>query len=125
MPITIELELCNDPEEVIASKLDLGGTSDFTAANTSLLWEIRNPQVKVDCVTLDNQLDNSYAEHLLSGKALPINYQTYISQTQSTLTGDQGQEKVRLNITRALSRLKNVFVTLNNETAYTLSLIHI
>ena len=119
MPITIELELCNDPLEVIASKLDLGGTSDFTTANTSLLWQLQNVQVKVDCVTLDNQLDNSYAEHVLSGKALPINYQTYISQTQSTLTGDQGQEKVRLNVTRALSRLKNVFVTLNNETAYT------
>ena len=66
MPITIELELVNEPLEVIASKLDLGGTSDFTSANTSLLWEIRNAQVKVDWVTLDNQLDNSYAEHLLS-----------------------------------------------------------
>ena len=39
MPITIELELCNDPLEVIASKLDLGGASDFTSANTSLLWD--------------------------------------------------------------------------------------
>ena len=118
MPITLELELCNDPNEVIASNF-LTGTKDFKATNTSLLWEIRNPQVKCDVCTLDNQLDNSYAEHLLSGKSLPINYQTYVSQTQSTLTGDQGQEKVRLNVTRALSRLKNVFVTLMNDTAYT------
>ncbi len=61
---------------------------------------------------LDNALDNSYAEHLLSGKALPINYNTYISQFHSIVSGVNGQQKVRLNITRALSRLKSVFITL-------------
>ena len=59
-------------------------------------------------------MDNSYAEHLLSGKALPINYQTYVSQMQSILSGTSGQQKVRLNVTRALSRFKNVFITLDN-----------
>jgi hypothetical protein len=61
---------------------------------------------------LDNALDNSYAEHLLSGKSLPINYNTYVSQMQSILSGTNGQKSVRLNVTRALSRLKSVFVTL-------------
>ena len=63
------------------------------------------------CV-LDNSLDNSYAEHLLSGKNLPINYNTYVSQMQSILSGATGQQKVRLNVTRALSRLKSVFISL-------------
>ena len=64
---------------------------------------------------LDNALDNSYAEHLLSGKSLPINYNTYVSQMQSLLSGANGQPKVRLNVTRALSRLKSGFFTLGKE----------
>jgi hypothetical protein len=107
-PLTIELEIVSNSGDPIIS--DLTGTV-FTAENTSVAWQIQNVQVKVDLCTLDNALDNSYAEHLLSGKALPINYNTFVSQSQSTLSGDHGQQKVRLNVTRALSRLKSVFVT--------------
>ena len=35
---------------------------------------------------------------------------------QSILSGSNGQQKVRLNVTRALSRLKNVFITLDKPT---------
>ena len=62
-------------------------------------------------------LDNSYAELLLSGKSLPISYSTYISQYQSILNGTNsfgstvGQQKVRLNVARSLSRLKSVFIS--------------
>jgi hypothetical protein len=70
--------------------------------------------------TLDNAFDNSYAEWLLSGKSLPINYNTYVSQMQSTLSsGNIGQQSIRLNVTRALSRLKSVFITLINPTPST------
>ena len=108
-PLTIELEIVSNNTDPIIS--DLTGAT-FTNANTSVLWQIQNVQVKVDLCTLDNALDNSYAEHLLSGKALPINYNTFVSQMQSILSGVNGQQKVRLNVTRALSRLKSVFVTL-------------
>ena len=111
-PITIELELVNDSTEPILS--DLTGTQ-FTAANTSVQWQIWNVQAKCDMCILDNALDNSYAEHLLSGKSLPINYNTYVSQMQSLLSGTNGQQKVRLNVTRALSRLKSVFITLDKQ----------
>ena len=114
-PLTIELELVNSSNDPIISDLD--DARPFTAANTSLKWQIDNVQAKVDMCTLDNALDNSYAEHLLSGKAFPINYNTYISQFQSLAsTGNNGvvtgQQKVRLNVTRTLSRLKSVFVSL-------------
>ena len=118
-PVTIELELVSDAETPILSKLtadDAGTTGDvnvFTPSKSSLKWQIQNVQVKCDVCSLDNSLDNSYAEHLLSGKALPINYNTYISQFQNLLSGANGQQKVRLNVTRALSRLKSVFVTLD------------
>ena len=119
MPITIELELVSNNTEPVVSDEQ----SDFTTTtssgvlpNTSTSWQLQNVQVKCDTVTLDNQLDNSYSEHLLSGRSLPINYQTYVSQKQSTLSGTNGQQQVRLNVTRALSRLKNVFITLDKPT---------
>ena len=67
---------------------------------------INNVQAKMDVVTLDNVLDNEYSQHVLAGKALPINYNTYISQLQSVLSPD-----IAVNITRALTRLKSVFIT--------------
>jgi hypothetical protein len=79
-----------------------------TVPNTSVSWVIENPVIKVDICVLDNALNNEYAALLLSGKALPINYSSYVSQLQSI----SGQTP-SLNITRALSRLKSVFVTLD------------
>ena len=114
-PITIELELVNDSTEPIVSHLT-GEGNLFSDLNTSVNWQIQNVQAKCDICTLDNALDNSYAEHLLSGKSLPINYNTYVSQMQTLLSGTDGQQKVRLNVTRALSRLKSVFITLGKGT---------
>ena len=58
--------------------------------------------------TLDNALDSSYAQQLLSGKALPINYNTWVSQFQTIAGADN-----LIAVTRALTRLKSVFVTLD------------
>jgi hypothetical protein len=88
-PLTIELELVSNSGDPIIS--DLTGVV-FTNQNTSVAWQIQNVQVKVDLCTLDNALDNSYAEHLLSGKALPINYNMFVSQMQSILSGVNGQQ---------------------------------
>ena len=62
-------------------------------------------QVVCDVVTLDSALQNSYAEHVLSVKALPINYGSYVSQFQTITGGD-----FAVSITRAVSRLKSVFL---------------
>lgn len=111
-PLTIELELVDSMSTPVISKLAASGDTNFTAANTSVDWDIMNVQVKCDLCTLDNALDNSYAEHLLSGKSLPINYNTFVTQVQ-TVTG---QSRPRLNVTRALTRLKSVFVSLDKDT---------
>ena len=109
-PLTIELELVNNLMEPIITLTPL---STFDLNNTSTIWQIENVQLKCDTCTLDNSLDNSYAQYLLSGKSLGINYNTYISQMQSTISNlNVGQQAIRLNITRALSRLKSVFLTL-------------
>ena len=94
-PIEIELEIVGDANEAVESASD--------AAN----WSISNVQLKADVVTLDNGLENSYAEHLLSGKSLPINYSTYINQDQ-VVAGNA----FSVNISRSATRLKSVFISL-------------
>jgi hypothetical protein len=106
-PITIELELCPNATDPIISVAESG--LGINTANTSLTWQIQNPQVKCDVVTLDSQLENEYASLLLSGKSLPINYSSFISQQQS-ISGPAPS----INVTRALSRLKSVFVSFDN-----------
>ncbi len=104
--ITIELELVSSLEEPIISFAN----TEFTAANTSKKWGIENVQCKCDLLTLDNQLENSYAEHLLSGKTLPVNLNTYVSMNQSV-----NGKSIRVNINRSFTRLKSVFVSFTKE----------
>ncbi len=46
---------------------------------------------------------------------MPLNFNTLISQTQSILSGVNGQQKTRLNVTRSLTRLSKVFITLDKD----------
>ena len=105
-PITIEMELCSNATDPIIIQGDTA--LGLTGTNSSSTWQIENPCCKVDICVLDNALNNEYAALLLSGKALPINYSSYVTQLQSI----SGQTP-SINITRALSRLKSVFVTLD------------
>ena len=100
-PIEIELELVNSAADAVG-----GATS----------WSISDVQCKCDLVTLDNGLENSYSEHVLSGKALPINYSTYVSQSQ--VVPDMN---INVNISRAVTRLKSIFMSMEgpNPTAAT------
>ena len=113
-PITIELELADGNLDSIVDPAAVS-TDTLTDANTSTDWQIENVQVKVDVCTLDNALDNSYAQHLLSGKSLPISYNTFVSQLQSTNATDTNL----INVSRALTRLKSVFVTLHRTNSDT------
>ena len=81
----------------------------FSANNTSTSWQIEDVRIIADIVTLDNGLQNSYAEHVLSGKSLPINYSTYISILQSCTF------PMNVSVTRAVSRLKTVFFNFDGD----------
>ena len=105
-PITIELELTANASDCIISLNDAALTIASGGLPYSNSWQIENPVVRCDICTLDNSLQNEYAQLLLSGKSLPINYSSYVNQMQ-TITGTSPA----INITRALSRLKSVFVT--------------
>ena len=103
MPLTIELELVNDANDAIVTP-DVN--SVFTSSNTTSDWQIENVQLKCDICNLDNSLQNNYDSHLLSGKSLPINFNTYITQSQA-ITG----QDVGVSLNRAITRLKSIFVT--------------
>ena len=91
-PLELELELVNAVDDC-----QVGSTG----------WNISDIQIKCDLCTLDNALENSYAKHLFEGKALPINYSTYISQSQTTSNFD-----FTINVARAVTRLKSVFLSM-------------
>ena len=120
-PIIIELELLSNANDPIISVDDAAliiNTSGVTGinggtSNNSTSWRIENPQIKADICVLDNALNNEYAALLLSGKSLPINYSSFVCQLQS-ISGPSPS----VNITRALSRLKSVFVTLDQTNGY-------
>ena len=109
MPLTIELELVNNANDPIVTP---GVDSVFTTTNTSNDWQIENVQLKCDICNLDNSLQNNYDSHLLSGKSLPINYNTYITQSQA-ITG----QDVGVSLNRAITRLKSIFVTFHKAQA--------
>ena len=127
--LVVEIELVQDPNDValfdtlsatdaleITASTAAAGVparlkSSFHQANCSNTYLIQNVFIAADVITLDNQLDNSYADHVLSGKSLSINYNTYVSQMQSILD----QNKPSVNISRSLTRLKTVFMSLEKD----------
>ena len=117
--LSIELELNDNYLDAIVDP-DVEIVADrYNTANTSTDYQIENVMVKVDLITLDNALQNTYDSHLLSGNAYPINYNTYINSVQSVIgAGANGQDKINLSISRAITRLKSVFITLDRETTY-------
>jgi hypothetical protein len=63
--------------------------------------------IKCDVITLDNQLDNEYTDHLMQGKSLPINFSSFVHMTQAIGYTDQQV----ISLSRSFSRLKTVFTT--------------
>ena len=126
-PIILELEVVNSNLDPIITPDKKNTPTDSTVtfcsgaasagqAQTGTNWSIENICVKCDCCTLDNSLNNSYVEHLLSGKALPIKYSTYINQ-MSAISG----KTVAVQVARAVSRLQKCFITLyKNPTTETI-----
>ena len=97
-PLQVELEVVSSADEAFS-----GASPAFTLSDV---------QLKADLVTLDNSLDNEYAQHLLSGKSLPINFSTIT--TASQVIHDLN---TTVHVSRALTRLKGVYVSLSNVSA--------
>ena len=93
-PIQLEFELVGSVSDAVL----VGGSDSFL---------IDNVQLKCDLVQLDNSLDNEYAQHLLSGKSLPINFSTFTCSSQVITSLDTS-----VNVQRSFTRMKSVYVSL-------------
>ena len=71
----MEFEIISDATGAFADSV-AGG--NFTPVDTGSSWSMSDVRLVGDVVSLDSALQNSYAEHVLSGRSLPINYGTYI-----------------------------------------------
>jgi hypothetical protein len=81
----------------------------FPANANSTEWEISNVQVKCDVVTMKSEMEELFADHMRKGGSIDFNFNDYISQFQSVTGKD-----LTVNVQRAVSYLKNVFVSLEN-----------
>ena len=73
--------------------------------STGVNWDISDIQCKCDLLELDSSLSNEYASHLLSGKSLPINFNTWNHTNQST----GNDNNFSAHISRAVTRLTSIF----------------
>ena len=103
----MEFEIISDPTEAFADSV-IGG--NFTPTDTGCSWAMSDIRLVGDVVTLDSALQNSYAEHALSGKVVPINYGTYITMQQNVV-GDN----ISVTVSRAVSRFKTIFYSFNGD----------
>ena len=100
----LEFELVNNSTDPFLSPPPGVAAGRYKSTDTSTEWEISDVRLVGDQVSLDSALQNSYAEHVLSGKTLPLNYNTLITMQQSVSGG-----QITVNISRAVSRLKTLF----------------
>ena len=103
-PLEIELELADMDDPIITSSVGIPN-ADVKAsfeATMSKSWKLQGCQLKADICTLDNQLDNSYVNHLLQGRPLTMVYNTFISNIQTIQSPD-----TQINVSRALTRLRS------------------
>ena len=102
--LSLELELVDSAAEAV-----VGNVGNFNNDNNSLLWHLENVQVKCDIISLDNGVQESYHNVLMSSKNIPIHYNTFTSQFQTI----SSQSEPFVNVSRAATRLKSVFITLD------------
>ena len=102
-PIQIELQLVNQQADAVTTETSQGFQN---CAN----WDLSDIQCKCDLLELDSSLSNEYASHLLSGKSLPINFNTWNHTNQST-----GLDKdFSSHTTRAVTRLYQFIEDIND-----------
>ena len=105
--LVFEFEIIGDKGDAFADSVT---GVNFLPTDTGSDWAMSDVRITSDVVVLDSALQNSYSEHVLSGKSLNIQYGTYITM-QQTVTGDN----ISVNVSRAVSRLKTIFCSFDHD----------
>jgi hypothetical protein len=96
MPIQLEFEVVSDSGDVLSISGGSPGTN-FT---------INDVELKCDVFTLDNAMDNDFANFLNHGGIIPYHMSDYITMSQVVNSAD-----FTISMTRAFTRIKSVFIT--------------
>ena len=84
-----------------------------TAGSTSTAWQLEQLQVHCDSVTLTSEMTNNFADMLIRGESILINYSANTCDVQY-LNGNTNQT---LSLAKQFSRLATVFVSLEDTIA--------
>ena len=79
-------------------EIELGGYDDCftTGSNITNQWEIQRPVIFADVITVDPSLTNSFAQHLLGGKELPVKtIVNFRSTAEHPYSSEHGGRRIR------------------------------
>jgi hypothetical protein len=115
-PLTLEIHFATPADAVFQNGNLHPAGNDYTGsapegAPTSNNYELDDVHIKCDVVTLDSALDNSLLQVLMSGKALTWSYTTYYQQVGLL----SGSNEASVTLSRAVTRLKSLFLTFMGE----------
>ena len=116
-PITIELELVNNPSQCLAAG-DPYGSTGTTARTFSQSFSMQNVRILCDVVTVDNAVQEELSRVLLSGGALPMHFSSYSSTMHNLQLTSNANQSWSVTLSRAFSRIKDIWVTFDSDASH-------
>ena len=117
-PVTIEIELVSSGAQCCARGDALAGGA--TAAKPGVFsqnFEIPNARILCDLVQCDVAIQNSFTEALAAGRPLQLALSSFSTTMHSIVAnGPDGNLSWDVSLSRAYSRIKDLWVTLDNDT---------
>ena len=113
-PLTIELELVNNPNQCCAAQTWGGGDPEVPVA-LSQTFEITNARILCDVVSVDNAVNEELSRVLLAGGALPLHLTSYSNTMHNLILTGNANQSFSVTLSRAFSRIKSIFVTFDND----------
>ena len=109
-PITLEFELGSN----VAAYLNTS-TADV-AVSGSQTFTISDCRVLSDVVLLDGAMENKVAQHLSSGKTLPLHVVSWVNVMNNIPGLPEAEGTFSVQLARAYTRIKTIMATLSTDT---------
>jgi hypothetical protein len=124
-PVTIELELVSRPEQCCRGRTRLRRTQATPPRPTrpglfSQQFTITNARLLCDMITCDVAIQNAFSESLARGQPLQLAISSYSTTMHNVLTDQGGTANLSwdISLSRAYSRIKDVWVTFDSDAAH-------
>ena len=121
-PLTLEIELVASAGQCCAVGAALPVDNNPTADNPGLgsqSFEITQPRILCDVVSVDAAVQDQLSKVLLEGGALPLHFTSWSTTMHSVLPADAGGFlSWDVTLSRAFSRIKDVWITFDSVASY-------